>query len=1232
MSTIRDLFDQTRPIDRQIVAVINYAADTEKFLRQEISEYEVTDSLARHYERFMISLDAGFKGDGSHEVGVWVSGFYGSGKSSFTKYLGFALDPRRRIGADPFLKYLQDQFPSQALRSQLGTLAKKFPATVIMIDLASVASADSASLGVSRLIYHRVLEWAGYSKDEKISLLELMIERDGLQEKFHQLLAEEGFEWSELQDDLLAANSIVSRIAWKLYPKLWKDDAGFSSIKIDSIHGENERLKEMLDLIERRTGNRRVIFILDEVGQFIEGTDRLILNVQGFAENLKNIGKGQAWIIATAQQTLPMAGPLFKLKDRFPDALRIDIETADIREITYRRLLKKSPEAIQTLKKLYGDHSGAISSATQLVNTKHIPLHLDPDVFARLYPFLPQHFNILMELLRSLARSTGGIGLRSTLKVIQDVLVDIKGQQAGIHPASQPVGTVASFAAKATAFLSHLADQPVGTLATADIFFDTLRSDLERANRDLVETVARVAAGYGAGSLHHRVAKTVAVLQFVDGFPISAHNVAALLHRSATETPQFEAVQAAVENLLEDKSLPLEIIDGSLRFMSEAVSHILTEQSTLKPSSTDELTILNEILRNQIFTPEPAARLENTKTVKAQVKLLNGTMPIPVTHSKEDVEVHLELVPAAEMAGRTVARQNDSRAPTNKNVIYLIGEESPVVRDLIVRIYRCEEIHRRHRTEAAEKEVSQYIIAQKSRSQLLRGDLDTALQNAFLKGSFLFRGTITAVSHRGTELRHACNGHLGLVALDIFPLYKHAPQNLETNVAEKLLLAPDLSVIPSTTDPLGIVEKAGNSTKIRLEHPALVAVLDYLKSRGEVDGKKLLDDFNRAPYGWLKDTTRYFVAGLLIAQAVRIKVGGQWLEAVGPKAIEALKNNVNFAKIDLATNDTTIAQETLNRAATRLLDLTAEKVLPMAPKISQAVLKHFPAFRNEYAALAVELNSSALPGSDRAQSLSKQLSQILDRDASDAPVTLGAETSSLVDNLAWARSVRKALNDHLGTESSEAAALAKAIDALPKIGVLEKLAASTLTLREELQACLGKEDFFEDAVQIRQRLTALLQQVQAAAVGLTKEVAAHITSQREAITSMPEWAGLPELDRGELSMRLDELVPTEASDMPGIHRLLNRRMEMDATINQVRANVIERHSKYAHLPTSVSGLAEPFTPAGVDAVKVRVKLKRRYQEADVSSLEKSLHDLNAGLVSLRQNTAFEVTLDLESSP
>lgn len=1211
MKTIRELFDQKRPIDRQIVAVINYAADDERLIRQEIAEYEITDSLARHYERFMNNLDAGFKGGGGHEVAVWVSGFYGSGKSSFTKYLGFALDPGRKVGNEPFLKCFQDQIPGAPLRAQLGTLAKNFPATVIMIDLASVASANAADDGISRIVYHKVLEWAGYSKDEKISLLELMCERDKRTAEFLTAITETGYTWDELQNDLLAANAIVSQVACKLYPKLWLDSASFSRTKVDSIYGEDERLKQMLDLIERRTGSRRVLFILDEVGQFIEGTDRLILNLHGFAENLKNYGQGQAWIIATAQQTLPMTGPLFKLQARFPETLRIDIESTDIREITYRRLLKKSPEAATLLKQIFSDHSGAITAATQLKNTKHIQTNLDAEQFSRLYPFLPQHFNILMELLRGLARSTGGIGLRSTLKVIQDVLVDVKGQQGG----------------------THLADLPAGTLATADIFFDTLRADIERANRRLVEAVAKVATAYGAGTLHHRIAKAVAVLQLVEGFPVSSVNVAAMLHSFADATPMAEAVDKAATEMCDDKELPLELVDGSLRFMSEAVAGILIEQGSLVPSSSDQLIILNEMLRDQIFSPEPAARLENSKNVKAQVKLLHGTMPVAVTHSKEDVELHLELAPAAEMANRVKDRLNDSRVPVNRNTLYLLGEDTREIRDIITRIYRCEEIHRRHRTEAGEKQVSQYIIAQKSRAEILKRDLDTILQNAFLKGTFVFRGTNTAVTTRGTELRQACNAHLSHVAKEVFPSYKQAPLNLDSNVAEKLLFTPDLSVVSSATDPLGIVDKAGAATKIRTDHPALVSLLDYLRSHGEVDGRKLLDDFNRAPYGWFKDTTRYLAAGLLISQAIRIKVGGQWLEAVGPKATEALKNNNNFAKIDVATNDKQIPQETLNRAAKRLLDLTGEKVLPMAPRISQAVLKNFPAFRNEYASLALELTSSSLPGSPRAQSLSKRLTQVLDRDASDAPVTLGAEESSLVDDLEWAREVRKALDNELGKDAGEAATLASAITGLPKVGVLEQLVTSTAIVREELQECLSRDDFFAVASDIRNRLTALREQVKAAATELGSEITTHLEVQRESIMNMTEWAELPVDDRSEFSNQLDGTTLPEAADIAGIRTLLNRRMELDSNLNQIRSAVVERQKKRTedrYLPPAPEPEGHRVQEAPhATPIPMKIRVRRRYTPTDQDALETTIGALTKGLHSLKSATATEVAIDLD---
>lgn len=1195
---IRELFDSTRPIDRHIVSVINYAADSEELLKQEISEYEVTDKLSHHYERFITNLSDGFQGGGNHEVGVWVSGFYGSGKSSLTKYLGFALDPSRKIGNKRFLEYLQAQLPTQALRQQLGILAKNHPATVIMVDLASIASADSKNQGVSRLIFEKVMYWAGYARDEKIALLELMVERDGRKDEFLKLVAKQGMDWADLRSDLLVSNTVAGEAAAEMYPKIWKDPAHFSSIKVDSIYGEDERLKQMLALIEKRTGSPRVLFVLDEVGQFIEGTDRLILNVQGFAENLKNIGKGDAWIVCTAQQTLPVSGPLFKLKDRFPEGLRVDIESSDIREITYRRLLKKSPQALTKLKELFNAHSGALTTATQLKNTKLTQATLDAEVFAQLYPFLPQHFNILMELLRGLARSTGGIGLRSTLKVIQDVLVDVGGKRRGED---------------------LLADQEIGNLATADAFYDTLANDIERVNRPLVETVNKISAAFGKDSLHLKAAKAIAVLQSIEGFPVSRHNVAALLHRHVSDTPLVDKVSAAIQELIEEKEIALEEIEGSLRFMSEAVAQIMAKQAALVPSATDQNKILDDALRD-IFTPEPVARLANTKAVKAQVKMLRGTMPVGVTHNKEDVEIHLELASPTEMSTRLIDRRNQSLQPNSRNTLALLGEDSSKIRDLITKIYRCEETHRMNRTEAAEKEVAEFVKAQLAHSATYKRDLDTALQDAFLKGQFIFRGTESAAASKGMELRAACNAQLGHVADQIYPSYKDAPENMASDAAEKLLLTPDLSTVPSAIDPLGLVEKAGPATRIKGDAPALVAVVDYLGKNGDVEGRKLLDDFSRPPYGWFKDTTRHLVAALLLAQKVRLRVGAQWIDVNGPKALEVFKNNNSFIRADFAANFTQIPQDVLNRAAQRLLTLTAETVLPMAPNICKAVQKHFPVLRNSYSSLAMELTSFKLPGADRAQTLAKQLSQIMDRDASDAPVTLGAEDASIVEDLGWAREVRKALDDGLGSECAATVTACEEIDRLPSIGALEKLKTSSADLRNELTELLGREDFHLVASDIRRRKGEVESMVQSAGDEFAKELRTQLEQQVIAIQDMPEWGELPEADKAELASDINNITIQDAADLSGIRALTNHQLEINARLNTTRAGVMgrwKRHKESTAAQRETAGSAQ------------RVRIRPRYTASDVAQLARSVEDMGSALEALKTTKVNEVLLEMD---
>ena len=178
MNKIKDIFDQTKPIDRRIEKVITYEATDEEHLRREIQEYIATESIESHFERLLDLIDEGMSDGGDTQIGVWVSGFYGSGKSSFTKYLGFALDSTRTIEGKPFLDWLQNQFTQITTKQRLTTVAKKHKIAAIMLDLATEMLAGATMADISTVLYAKVMQWAGYSRDEKVAYLEFMLEKD----------------------------------------------------------------------------------------------------------------------------------------------------------------------------------------------------------------------------------------------------------------------------------------------------------------------------------------------------------------------------------------------------------------------------------------------------------------------------------------------------------------------------------------------------------------------------------------------------------------------------------------------------------------------------------------------------------------------------------------------------------------------------------------------------------------------------------------------------------------------------------------------------------------------------------------------------------------------------------------------------------------------------------------------------------------------------------------------
>ena len=939
MPKIRSLFDPAKPIDRRIEKVINYELVGEEQLKAEVTEYVATESIEEHFHKLLDLMDQSMSGDAVVDTAVWVSGFYGSGKSSFTKYLGFALDPSKKIGGRKFLDYLVDQFTSQDVKRRLKTVAAKHPLTVIMVDLASNQLAGAGMADVSSVLYWQAMQWAGYSRDRKIAHLEFMLERDGKREAFEKRYTalSGGKKWTEVQSNPLVAATWGAKLAAEFYPEIWKDQADFFRIKLDEASFEEQRVKEMLDIIARRSGTEKVVFIVDEVGQYIAGRDELILNLDGLAKNVKNLGRGKAWLVATAQQTLTEDSPqaqlnspkIAKLNARFP--IPIDLKASDIRTICHKRLLAKSAEARTELCALFDRHGQRIIMATKLTQAKVLTSSLDRESFADLYPFLPQHLDLLLILLGRLAKTSGGLGLRSAIKVVQDVLVDSGS------PGATP-----------------LADEPVGALANAVVFYDCLRKDIQHSFPHVVQGVEKAVSAFGDESVEGRLAKAVGVLQVLEDFPLTAENAAALMLPSVEAEPLYEKVRQAAKNLLDEPLVPFAEVDGKLRFMSPVVDDLNKKRQSLQPTTAELRDVIVQAVRD-IFSPKPITRTASGKSVGCGIKLADGSGWFGVQDDGEEIQLCVSLQKEGGHKRALADTTANSRAPEHAKMIFVVAPEDGQLEHLALEHWRSRKVYDSEHARAIDKEVTSYLSGQKARAQSLMTDLITRIKQSLLKGSFVFQGQPVAVATPSADLNAAVREELALAGEEVFRKFKDAPVQAEASTAESLLRTANLSAVAARNDPLGLVDRMGGKGAINTDHLAFRDLRDYLNSRGLIEGKKLLDDFAQAPYGWFKDTTRYITAAMLAAGLIKVRVSGIEISTPTPQAIEALKGQQSFHKIGIMLRGAPPDTALLLRTSERLLELTGKPVFPLERDIATAVLECFPDFQTAYASLGTKL-------------------------------------------------------------------------------------------------------------------------------------------------------------------------------------------------------------------------------------------------------------------------------------
>ncbi|MBV8891344.1 MAG: BREX system P-loop protein BrxC, partial [Acidobacteria bacterium] len=316
LKTVGDLL--TRDLTRKIEDIIQVDQANEHSVYAEITEYVATDSIRDQYHDLLKAI-AEAPSEPHESVGVWVSGFFGSGKSSFAKNLGYALENRKVLGhsfADLFKQQLHDPAKKDTrIGDLLNLINAKTPTQVILFEIAKEADTRKVTQRIAELIYTVLLRELGYAEDFDIAELEIELEAEGKLPQFistcKTLLNKD---WETVRagaQKLSRASAILHELDPKLYPSA--DSWAHSQRNRDTSISVSKVVRRTFDLWSRRRPGQALVFIIDEVGQHVARSGDKIEDLRATIEEFGKVGKNllkegkikaPCWIVVTSQEKL----------------------------------------------------------------------------------------------------------------------------------------------------------------------------------------------------------------------------------------------------------------------------------------------------------------------------------------------------------------------------------------------------------------------------------------------------------------------------------------------------------------------------------------------------------------------------------------------------------------------------------------------------------------------------------------------------------------------------------------------------------------------------------------------------------------------------------------------------------------------------------------------------------------------------------------------------------------
>jgi energy-coupling factor transporter ATP-binding protein EcfA2 len=501
-------------ITREIEGVVK--ADDHRRIGQEIREYVVTTEIAKMLRRFFEGYQEAIarRRQGGTDIypynGVWISGYFGSGKSHLLKILAYLLsDSADEELRQVFLGKIEDAFLRGAVETAFQT-----PAASVLFNIDQQADAETSDqTNLILLVFERVFNRAvGYCDDDPVVAdlerdLDTRGEYDAFRETFRSV---NGEEWTDRRDSVMTLDRDLFAAAWSAFKGADEADADTLLDRYESgrsLTAEKlaQRIKQWLD--RQEDPHHRLNFFVDEVGQFVAGRRDRMLNLQTVAESMATICDNRAWVFVTSQEdidavigdaTQEQRQDFSRITARFE--FKLPLTSANVEEVIQKRLLAKTDEGHANLTEYFAanaDHLRTVfhfGKGVKEVRFKHA------DHFALSYPFLAYQYYYLQEALRGLSSHNAFTGRhvsrgeRSMLEVFQDVGIKLK-------------------------------DVEVGRFATFDQMFDGIRQTLQGG---LLNQVS-LAEDQISDALSVRIIKVLLMLKYVKDLPTTVEHITTLL-------------------------------------------------------------------------------------------------------------------------------------------------------------------------------------------------------------------------------------------------------------------------------------------------------------------------------------------------------------------------------------------------------------------------------------------------------------------------------------------------------------------------------------------------------------------------------------------------------------------------------------------------------------------------------------------------------------------------------